>query len=47
MFRVTLLGDLVAKVAHSAYHQSEDVGVVLVFVVLAELGQFQQEEEGD
>lgn len=47
MFGVALLGDLVPQLAHSPYHHSEHVGVVLVLVVFAELDEFEKEEEGD
>ena len=47
MLGVALLGYLVPKLAHSTYHHSEHVSVVLILVVLTEFDQFQQKEEGD
>ena len=47
MLRVALLRYFVAQLAHPADHHPEHIRVVFVLVVLAELDQLQQEEEGD
>ena len=47
MLRVALLRYFVAQLAHPANHHPKHIRVVFVLVVLAELDQLQQEEEGD